>query len=245
MAEGVRYREALVQKLERSLRLSFNQPYLKLTRKPGRSGGGFRISLEAGDRTALTDDGTEQTVLAIHSSPGEPSPFYFSFVVVFEIETRGDYILQHSSLSVFQDIYAGELAPLFRAEWDRKAAADSTSKHAQPHWHFVQSPERIEGIVRTVIGPPTEFSPGPGTDLFSKIADCGKFHFAMTAQWDKTTAASHKQVFESNEFPKWFDSLTRYVAEQIAYLVAKAPPAVPAEFAPADGTTEIGPETPI
>lgn len=233
MADGIYYRDALLQSLERSLRSAFNQPYLRLTRKPRKPGGGFRISLEGGDRIARTDDGTDQLVMGIVVEEGKASAFYFGFVATFEMETRG-HALQHASVSVFHDICAGELTPLFRAEWDQKAASDATSEHAQPHWHFVQSPERIEGIVRTLISRPREFSPQPDNEIFAGIADCGKIHFAMASLLDEKDISSHKQLFDSADFPKWFAGLTRYIAGQIAYIAEKAPASPIREFIPAE-----------
>ena len=221
-----------MQSLERSLRSAFNQPYLRLTRKPGKPGGGFRISLEGGDKVARADDGGEQPVMGILIDE-EASTFYFGFVAAFEVRTNG-YTLQHASISVFHDVYAGDLAPLFRAEWDQKAAADRTSKHAQPHWHFVQSPERIGSIVRTLMNPSKEFSPEPEGDIFPGLADCGKFHFAMTSLLAGNEASGHKQLFDSSDFPKWFTNLTNYIAAQIAYIAAKAPALALREFVPSD-----------
>jgi len=233
VAVGIPYRDGLVQTLERSLRSAFDQPHLRLTRKPGKPGEGFRISLETGDKIARTDDDRELTVMGIRTSGEDVSVFYFGFVATFEIQASG-YTLQHASISVFHDIFAGDLAPLFRAEWDQKAAADTTSEHAQPHWHFVQSPDRIGSIVRTLISPSGEFSPEPEGDIFAGIADCGKIHFAMTSLLGEGTAASHKQLFDASDFPKWFASLTRYIAAQIAYIIARAPAAPTTEFVPTD-----------
>jgi hypothetical protein len=159
-----------------------------------------------------------------------PSAFYFGFVATFEIETQ-DYALQHASVSVFHDIYAGELTPLFRAEWDQKAASDAKSGHAQPHWHFVLSPERIEGIIRTLTSPPGDFSPGFEGEIFSGLADCGRIHFAMTSLLDEDPA-SRKQLFDSMDFQRWFAGLTKYIAEQIAFVVSKTPPRRAREFSP-------------
>src|ERR1039457_3132445 len=115
-----------------------------------------------------------------------------------------------------------------------KGASDATSDHAQPHWHFVQSPKRIEGIVRALVGETTEFSPEPENDIFAGIADCGKLHFAMTALWSDKRVSTHKELFDSADFPKWFASLTKYIAGQIAYVVSKSPPTPVREFAPAE-----------
>ena len=222
MADGIPYSETLLQSLEKSLRTSFNQPYLRLTRRPTKRGTTFRVSLEQAERTIETDDGGEQNVLAIVLSNGQPSTFYFTFAAKFEIKADR-HTLQHASLSVFHNVYAGEITPLFRAEWDQAAASDAASFHAQPHWHFVQRPERIEGIVRSLLTPSEEFVPQPESDIFSGLVDCGKIHFAMTSLWDRKEHSSHKQVFEAADFPKWFANLMRYLADQIAYAVSKAP----------------------
>jgi len=226
MADGINYSSKLIQSLELSLRSAFNQPHLELTQKPHKPGGGFYVFLEKGDRIAQTDDGGELTVLPILTSSGEVTTFYFAFVATFRFFVR-DYDLQHASLIVFHDICAGELVPLFRAEWDYLAAADTTSKHAQPHWHFVQRPERIEGIVRALIDPSPDFTAGEKSELFGGHVDYGKFHFAMTS-----LGRFQKQVFQSDDFPKWFRSLTNYIAEQIDYLLSKTSPATTQDFVP-------------
>lgn len=222
MADGIPYSLGLLLSLEKSLGTSFNQPYLWLTKRPTKPGATFRVSLGQADRTIETDDGAEQNVVPIRLADGQPSTFYFSFAARFEIKTNR-HTLQHASLSVFHDVYAGEITPLFRAEWDQAAASDVASLHAQPHWHFVQRPERIEGIVRSLLTPSAEFVPQPESDIFSGIVDCGKIHFAMTSLWDRKEPSCHKQLFEASDFPKWFASLTRYLANQIAYAVSKAP----------------------
>jgi hypothetical protein len=160
-----------------------------------------------------------------------PTNIYFTFAATFEIEVQ-DHILQHASLTILHDLYAGELSSLFRADWDRKAASDERSEHAQPHWHFVQRPEHIEGIVRIILSLPIDFSAEQQTSLFAGLVDCGKFHFAMAPLWDGKNVSCHKQLFESADFRSWFESLTNYVADQIEYLISKAPPPAPTEFVP-------------
>jgi hypothetical protein len=233
MSNGIAYGESLVQALEKSLRSEFHQPHLRLTRKPTHAGSAFNVSLERGDRIVQMIDGTGQHVLEILIDEGTSSTFYFSVAATFELYTS-KYALQHASISVFHDIYAGELTPLFRAEWDPRAASDSTSEHAQPHWHFVQSPKRIEGLVRTLISQPREFQPEPESEIFAGLVDCGKFHFAMTSLLETQGRAPHKQLFDATAFPKWFASLTKYIAGQIAYIVAKAPAPPIREFTPTE-----------
>jgi hypothetical protein len=232
VAGGIPYSQSLVISLEASLRSAFNQPDLRLSRKPGKPGTGFSVTLETGDKLAQSNDGRRLPVMGVVTTSEETAAaFYFGFVATFEIQANA-YTLQHASISVFHDILAGDLAPLFRAEWDQKAASDITSEHAQPHWHFVQSPARISGFVRALITPSTEFSPEGETDIFSRIADCGKIHFAMTSLLQSGTPPTYKELFQAADFPKWFANLSKYIAAQIGYVIAKAPSAPPAEFVP-------------
>jgi hypothetical protein len=233
VAGGFPYSQGLVISLEKSLRSAFNRPDLRLLRKPGKPGTEFSITLETGDKLAQADDGRQLPVMGVVTSDQTRGAFYFGFVATFEIQASV-YTLQHASTSVLHDILAGDLAPLFRAEWDQKAASDVTSEHAQPHWHFVQSPGRIGGFVRTLITPSTDFSPEDETDIFAGIADCGKIHFAMTSLLQSSTPRTYKELFQAADFPKWFANLTKYIAAQITYIIDKAPSAPPAEFVPTE-----------
>ena len=242
MAGEIEYSAPLIRSLEGSLKSAFNQPYLKLTTKPKNPGAGFHIRLENAPRTAQADDGSEQKVVDILTADRRSTTFSFGFIAAFVFSATHKYSLQHSSLTVFHDI-AGEPVPLFRAEWDELAASDEASKHAQPHWHFVQSPQRIGGIARTLLKPSgettSEFSPEQQMELFSGLVDCGKFHFAMTSLWEKSEIPPYKKrLFDSGDFPKWFKNLANYIASQIAYLVSHMPSeATPAArvFVPTEG----------
>lgn len=226
MAEGVQYREVLIKSLEKSLQSAFNQPSLLLTRKPHKPGGEFPVRLAYGGKNVQT--GAEQMAMEILTANGQPSSFYFGFVANFAIITR-DPILLNASLTVFQDIY-GELMSVFRAEWDRQAASDVASKHAQPHWHLVQSPEQIEILMRNLQGS-GEFDPTQKSEIFGELADCARFHYAMVSLWDKNIP-SHKHIFQSDDFLRWFKALTEYIAGQVAYLVKHAPATPAKEFVP-------------
>lgn len=214
MAESISYSTSLVKSLEKSLRSAFNKR-LTLTPKPKNAGNRFIVSLREGDKTDASGYLVQNILI-----DDDRTNFYFGFAASFQIVAQ-DYTLDHSSLAVFHDIL--ELTPLFRAEFDPKNASDSTSEHAQPHWHFAQRPEDIEFIVRTLIGEPTAFDPGRKSELFADFADSTKFHFAMSPLWEKGKTLSYKQVFETADFPQWFDNLTKYIASQIAYVVKKAP----------------------
>lgn len=216
MAEPINYSPSLVQSLEKSLRFAFNKR-LTLTPKPKNAGNRFSVSLRDGDKTDASGYLVQNILI-----DDKGTSFYFSFAASFQIVAQ-DYSLEHSSLAVFHDML--ELIPLFRAEFDPRNALDPASEHAQPHWHFAQRPEDIEFIVRTLIGEPAAFDPGRKSDLFGDFADSTKFHFAMSPLWEKGKPLSHKQVFETADFPQWFDSLTKYVAGQIAYIIKKAPSA--------------------
>jgi len=156
------------------------------------------------------------------------STFYLGFEAVFNADAIVKYFLHSASISIFHNI-VGDVMPLFRAEWHEDDASSATSNHAQPHWHFVQRPERIERVVRNagpaVSGELPDFVPEHKSELFSRLADCSKFHFAMTTLW-RDRSATHK-VFEDNEFLEWFAGLTKYIAGQIQYVVDKMPAAGP------------------
>lgn len=229
MANVVQYSEPLVRFLENELRSAFNQGYLRLSRPPHSGGNEFTVQLAEPSMRARLDSGNEQGVIEI-TTVNKPDTFYLAFAAPFELISRNQYILLSLSLTVFHGV-AEELVPMFRAEWDRLDAASSASNHAQPHWHFVQSPECIEQIVRARLSPPSEtseFNPQPEVSkLFSGIADCGKFHFAMTSLWETNDVPPPKRVFDSHDFKKWFAGLTRYIASQLAHLADKMPAASP------------------
>jgi hypothetical protein len=223
VAEGILYDNTLIQAFETSLSSAFNRP-VQLNRKPAKRIGEFQVQLVDGDYDthAYTNEGTERPVCEIRNAENQPTDFFFAFVATFRQKTLNQYALQHASLQVFHEI--GDLVPLFRAEWDQEATLDEESDHAQPHWHFVQRPDRIEVIVRPVMSvATTEFTPYQKSELFAGRADSGKFHFAMSPLWAKDKTRAYKEDFESDNFPVWFDNLTKYIAGQIAYIVEKGP----------------------
>jgi len=224
MEQVVHYSAGLIQRLEKILRATLN-PHAVLTKNPHKVGP-FHISLANEEKHAQTDNGSDYRVLEILSD-GKPTVFYFAFFAAFGLADSEKNVLLSSSLAVFHDIYAGELAPLFRAEWDYEAAVSPDSKHAQPHWHFVQSPARLEKIMRSASSEPHDFAVEPAS-LFTGLADCGKVHFAMTS-------LSKKAVF-AGDFADWFEALATLIADQINYILRKAPATVMGEFTPDNGT---------
>ncbi len=225
------YSEALISSLENSLKASFKRPDLRLTRRPSaKQGGPLSIMLADGDRLA-EENATTHRVFAILTDQIHHDTFYFGFTALFDpwtqMKTARQHWMYHISLSIFQNLI-GDLVPVFRAEWDERGVS-TTSDHAQPHWHFSLRPDRIEGIVRVFVSPGeqsrvAEFSPDVESELFPDVAELDKFHFAMSPLWVKDKTAPHKHGFESEEqFLKWFDNLTRYVAHQLVYVCAKSP----------------------
>jgi len=229
--------ENLIQHLERSLKSAFNQPYVRLTRPSNRGSTEFQVQLseDANTRRAYDNGGAGRVVLEIVTRRRVHSGFWFGFAAGFGQERSEKPSMRSASLPVFYNI-GGELVPQFRADWDQEAALSGLSEHAQPHWHFVQRPERIERIVRTlaeVPGAVRDFNSGQESDLFLELADCGKFHFAMVSLWDEHDVSPHKRLFDSDDFPKWFEALTTYIAGQISYLVLRMP-SPHREFEPAE-----------
>ena len=234
---AVEYSQPLVRFLEDELRRTFGPSYLTLSRQPDSyNGNEFFVQLVDGRTTARLDNGDEQRVIEI-ANVGRDDTFYLGFEAMFEFAGKKRYILKSMSLTVFHRV-AQEIVPMFRAEWDRVHATDETAIHAQPHWHFVQTPERIERIVRSSLGPTSEISEfnseaQRGT-LFSGIADCGSFHFAMSSLWEKGDIPPLKRVFESDDVQKWFLGLTKYIAGQLTFLAGKMPKPDTQVFRPRD-----------
>src|SRR5947208_14403219 len=126
----VKYTPALIRHLRGTLRTAFSQPSLILA-TPTHRGAGFHVTLAGSSRTAHMDDGPEQEVAEIVVNQRH-SDFWFSFDAAFETGALVEqYELEHVGIGVFHNI-AGELVPLFRADWDKKDAIGK-SKHAQPH----------------------------------------------------------------------------------------------------------------
>ena len=46
----------------------------------------------------------------------------------------------------------------------------------------------------------------------------------MTSLWEEKAIPPYmKRTFDADEFPKWFENLTQYIAEQVAYTVSHMP----------------------
>ena len=230
-SKAIAYRPQLVTVLEGHLREAFNRQ-LTLT-KPGgdrRRTGETRISVANPDREIVDDGGRVHRTKAIRGRENRESGFHVGFSGVFDyhIET---VCLQHVSLSVFYEIVDGEPVPFFRAEWDALAATDDASAHAQPHWHFVQSPSRIESIVKRLASGTMEFRAADDEDLFRGTLDLGRCHFAM-ASLRPGSGRRYKEVFSSDDFAAWFRELVTYIAGQIDYVRSRSKPETVAEFAP-------------
>lgn len=231
MSKEVIYSKKLGQRLERTLRSAFN-PKAELTKPPKNPESGFRVEL-IGTKTAQIDDQWTQMVDKILIADDDQAEMYFGFVACFQPATPLQYYLSDASLSVFQGII-GEPTPLFRAEWHRQGLSEN-SFHPQPHWDFSQTPGRIENIVRLFMRPPnepSEFSPFVKSKIFSSLADCGRFHFAMTSMWRNSDQPPPKRRFETADFLEWFSGLADHTAKQIKYLADNMPRKEATTFAP-------------
>jgi hypothetical protein len=218
MAEEIRYDTALRISILKSLREAFSQPTLNLTSPRDHRTPQFSINLTDGDKL-VPDDRYEHVLKHIRTPDSSDTSFYFGFTAKFgESKPR---CLNHASLVVFCEVCAGELVPVIRAEWDAIAAYDGASPHAQPHWHFVQTPERIERIVAILSSHKGDFVPDAPSNLFAHRAGYENCHFAMASLLDSKTG--HKETYSGTEFQNWFRNMTKHVAEQVLYVAEKAP----------------------
>jgi hypothetical protein len=218
------YNEKLLQAIENSIAEAFNPRYVRLSRKSSKVVGRFNSVLQQGDREFRASDAEgPQNVIEIRLEGVSEEVFWLAFKANFDLWEKGAHFLEHISLSVFQQSEAGDLVRMFRAEWDSRAASDSASKHAQPHWHFAME----EDDFRAVFPIAEEGSSMPLGSFDSKpasqLVDFSTFHFAMSPLWFSGTPACHRQQFQSEEELKnWFSNLSVYIAEQLTYVSQKA-----------------------
>jgi hypothetical protein len=228
MSGRIRYSEGLIHSCERSLRSAFQQPTLRLTRRVQRQVGDFNVEIEDPQRFATADeDSAQQPIAGVLTEAVWKETFWFNFKATFVLwaptsSSARSHIMDHASITVFQDLAAGELGPCFRADWDPRAVQDGTSTHAQPHWHFVQRPETIESIIRTLTAPTGEFNPENKSEIFVGVAELSRFHFAMSPLWHESDKVPHKTWFDSDAFESWFANLVDYIAKQLVYVCGKS-----------------------
>ncbi len=227
------YTDSLVQAFERSLRDAFNPRYVRLSRRSSKAVGRFNVVLEVGDREFKAADADEaQNVIAICHTRVPQELFWLAFKANFEFwesggkQSGGKHYLEHISLSVLQKAPTGDLVRMFRADWDSRAASDSASTHAQPHWHFAMEEDDFLAVFDSGGPQDVDFTDliefDPTTPFASQLVDFKGFHFAMSPLWHEGEASCHRQVFESEDvLTSWFSNLSRYIAEQLLYVSEK------------------------
>lgn len=217
------YDEKLIQSFERALQAAYSPPYVQLTRRPSKTTGRFNVVIIAGtSRQFQAADAEEiQNLVEVRGNgiPGEK--FWVGFKANFDIWEGGVHLLEHISVSLFQQSTMGELATMFRAEWDNRAASDSTSSHAQPHWHFTMGDKEFQMASAESLQERTvDFATNMQTNL--GLVDFSGFHFAMSPLWYRGVPSCHRQVFQSSEeVGFWFENLSTYIAQQLAYISQK------------------------
>jgi hypothetical protein len=232
------YSEKLIQSFERSLREAYSPRYVQLSRKPSKVTGRFSVVIAGGTREFLAaDTDGAQKLVEIHGGRVPEETFWVAFKANFDLWEGGRHLLEDLSVSVFQQIKTGDLIKMFRAEWDSRTAADSSNRHAQPHWHFVMEAEDFRNVLGSeeplVSGQQNtlEFAAHMQTDL--GVVDFSGFHFAMSPLWYRDVPSCHRQIFQSGEeLSSWFRNLSTYIAEQLAYVSEKmgAHPGVVRDF---------------
>jgi hypothetical protein len=234
----IEYSVALIRNLEETLREGFGQPLLVLNRRSDRSAGPFHItipeSVAAGTRQ---HDGRYLCQIASSGIPREA--FYFGLVLRFSVsqlrENMHAYVLDHSSLNIFQSYPGGDLYPVIRAEWDWNVVSDPHSDHAQPHWHFTQSAPEIERIVRTLSSEMAEF----GSELvFDQLIPLADIHFAMNHLKRVAGLPDYKHDFaNADDYTGWFRELVTYLSSQLVHVCGGRTLAV-VDFNPAKALPE-------
>jgi len=234
----IEYSAALIRNIEEILREGFGQPQLVLNRRSDRSAGPFHITIP--ESVAVGTRQHDGRYLCQVGSSGVPSEaFYFGLVLRFGVsqlrENMHAYVLDHSSLSIFQSYPGGDLYPVIRAEWDWNVVSDPHSGHAQPHWHFTQSAPEIERIVRTLSSEVADF----GSELvFDQLISLADIHFAMNHLKRIGGKPDYKHDFATaDDFIEWFRELVAYLSSQLVYVCGGRTLAV-VDFIPAQNFSE-------
>jgi hypothetical protein len=222
------YSEKLIQSFERALRTAYSLPYVQLSRRPSKATGRFNVVIGSESREFRgTGEEAGQKIVEIRGDDVPRETFWLAFKAQFDLWEQGEHFVEHISISVFQQIATGDLIRMFRAEWDGRPATDSSSGHAQPHWHFAMGADDFRAVLGAeeplVSGEENalEFAGGMQTD--SGLVDFSGFHFAMSPLWYRGVAACHRQIFESGEeLGSWFQNLSTYIAQQLGYVSDKA-----------------------
>lgn len=207
---------------------AFAQPGLRLTRRTAKTADRFNVHLQTGSGFETTVDAISPPTANILSAGVEQGRYHFGFKSTFELWTaeKGrprSHILQHTSLTVLENIPLAGVAPIFRAEWDPRAVEDAASKHAQPHWHFIQQAETIDNLVQAAFGPPANFGAESRPSYFTGLSDLDRFHFSMSTFSSQEGTVLHKRAFQSEtELKEWFRSLCNYIVHQLTYVCGKS-----------------------
>ncbi|MGD0736653.1 MAG: hypothetical protein ABR976_16100 [Terracidiphilus sp.] len=234
----IEYSDNLIKNLEEILRAGFGQPMLVLNRRSDRSIGPFHITIQESYAAGTREKGGRY-ICQVGASGVSAEAFYFGLVLRFGVSQLGEkmnaYVLDHSSLSIFQSYPAGDLYPVIRAEWDWNVVSDPKSGHAQPHWHFTQSAPEIERIVRTLGPEMVEF----GSDLvFDRLISLADIHFAMNHLRRVAGVPDYKHNFATgDDFTEWFRELVVYLSSQLAHACGGRALAV-ADFKPANSLSQ-------
>jgi hypothetical protein len=229
-ADYIAYEEGLITSCEAALRQHWRRPKVSLTRRPKGSRGTFYCHLDPDIHADAVWEQKSNAAMPLPVLPIHPfnpaNSFLFGVRLRFDHEYESTHALTSASLYVFAGM---ELAPIVRAEWDRRDVGNT--QHAQPHWHLLgnQGYLRPESNDSDII----DFVPSQRAPLF----ETDRIHFPMNAAWQlNASAASCQHRFaQRDDLVNWIVGLTKYLGDQLSYVAAKTPfspvqtPAVPFE----------------
>src|ERR1700735_1134649 len=107
------YDEKLIQSLERSLREAYLPFFVRLSRRPSKATGRFNVVIASGTREFRSADSEGSQKLIEIGGRVPPDTFWLAFKANFEFWKQGEHLLEHISVSVFQQIEGGDLIRMF------------------------------------------------------------------------------------------------------------------------------------
>ena len=125
--------------------------------------------------------------------------------------------LVDAGIIIFEgDAFAEEKIPVLRAEWycsDEQMQAI----HAQPHWHVYHPPPQYQGPGFSADSPATFAPDGQADEEVDREAQLMRFHFAMSAEWQRGGLNAHiGAITSASALGNWLSGCLSYIVGQLS-----------------------------
>lgn len=209
---GIEKPEAVLDVCLRSLRKQFAQPALGF-KSAARSARVTRYSLSGpGQQKGTAREG--YTILRLCSTTEEI--YWAGITVNFQFLDTSHQLVDAGIIIFKGDVFDENKVPVLRAEWH---CSDDQMRaiHAQPHWHAYHPPAQTLGPEFSA-GAPSIFASGGRVDEeVDHEAQLMRFHFAMSAEWQRGEPNAHiGAITSATALGDWLSGCLSYIAGQLS-----------------------------